>query len=326
MRGRRMKKKKEAGYRVPLFDRLFPPQRVTLKNGHTVDRPRSRTPLIVALILGLVWLSVKLTGFDLGIIARRGNQFLVILRQIFSPDVFNISQGTYSKFGLEPGSVTVLSVFDGRWWQALWHTMTNSFAPKVFGPLWDTLRMSVLGSFIGATLALPIAVAASTNINRNRTTVLILRFLLNIVRTLPTLVIAKIFALIFGLGTFAGTMSILVFTLGVICKMMYESIETIDMGAFEAMESFGATKFQGFWSASMKQILPTYLSYCLYALEMNVRAASILGYVGAGGLGLLIDERIGWRDYSGLGTVLLMLFILVVSIESLSEFLRKRLS
>ena len=123
MRGRRMKKKKEAGYRVPLFDRLFPPQRVTLKNGHTVDRPRSRTPLIVALILGLVWLSVKLTGFDLGIIARRGNQFLVILRQIFSPDVFNISQGTYSKFGLEPGSVTVLSVFDGRWWQALFPGM-----------------------------------------------------------------------------------------------------------------------------------------------------------------------------------------------------------
>ena len=76
----------------------------------------------------------------------------------------------------------------------------------------------------------------------------------------------------------------------------------------------------------MKQILPTYLSYSLYALEMNVRAASILGYVGAGGLGLLIDERIGWRDYNGLGTVLLMLFILVVSIESLSQYLRKKLS
>ena len=186
--------------------------------------------------------------------------------------------------------------------------------------------MSILGSFIGATLALPLAVAASTNINRNKATVSIIRLLLNILRTLPTLVIAKIFALIFGLGTFAGTLAILVFTLGVICKMMYESIETIDMGAFEAMESFGATKFQGFWSASMKQILPTYLSYSLYALEMNVRAASILGYVGAGGLGLLIDERIGWRDYNGLGTVLLMLFILVVSIESLSRFLRKKLS
>lgn len=321
-----MKKKTETGYRVPLFDRVFKPQTIRLANGHSVQRPRSRMPLILGLMIAAVWLSIILTGFDLGIIARRGNQFLVILRQIFSPDVFAVKAATFTQFGLEPESVNILSIFDGRWWQALWHTMSHSFAPKVFSPLWDTLRMSILGSFIGATLALPIAVAASTNINRNKATVSILRLLLNILRTLPTLVVAKIFALIFGLGTFAGTMAILVFTLGVICKMMYESIETIDMGAFEAMESFGATKFQGFWSASMKQILPTYLSYCLYALEMNVRAASILGYVGAGGLGLLIDERIGWRDYSGLGTVLLMLFILVVSIESLSQFLRKKLS
>ena len=321
-----MKKKAAAGYRIPLFDRVFKPKTIRLSNGHSVQRPRSRMPLIAVLLVAMVWLSIKLTGFDLGIIARRGHQFVVILSQIFSPDIFNIQESTFTKFGMDPGAVSLLSVFDGRWWQALWHTMTGSFAPKVFSPLWDTLRMSILGSFIGATLALPLAVAASTNINRNKATVSVIRLLLNILRTLPTLVVAKIFALIFGLGTFAGTLAILVFTLGVICKMMYESIETIDMGAFEAMESFGATKLQGFWSASMKQRLPTYLSYSLYALEMNVRAASILGYVGAGGLGLLIDERIGWRDYNGLGTVLLMLFILVVSIESLSQYLRKKLS
>ena len=317
-----MKKKAATEYRVPLFDRIFRPKTIRLSNGHTVQRPRSRMPLILTILAAAIWLSVKLTGFDLGIIARRGHQFVVILSQIFSPDIFNIQEATFTKFGMEPAAVNLLSVFDGRWW----HTMSNSFAPKVFSPLWDTLRMSILGSFIGATLALPVAVAASTNINRNKVSVSVIRLLLNILRTLPTLVVAKIFALIFGLGTFAGTLAILVFTLGVICKMMYESIETIDMGAFEAMESFGATKLQGFWSASMKQILPTYLSYSLYALEMNVRAASILGYVGAGGLGLLIDERIGWRDYNGLGTVLLMLFILVVSIESLSRYLRKKLS
>ena len=321
-----MKRKTALSAHPALFDRIFKPRNIVLANGHSVACPRSRMPLIVMAVAAAIWFSIQLTGFDLGIIARRGHQFQVILSQVFSPDLFLVKAETLTRFGVEPESVSLLSVFDGRWWQALWYTMQNSFAPKVFGPLWDTLRMSILGSFIGATLALPIAVAASTNINRNRASVTTLRLLLNIIRTLPTLVIAKIFALIFGLGTFAGTLAILVFTLGVICKMMYESIETIDMGAFEAMESFGATKFQGFWSASMKQILPTYLSYCLYALEMNVRAASILGYVGAGGLGLLIDERIGWRDYNGLGTVLLMLFILVVSIESLSQYLRKKLS
>ena len=291
-----------------------------------MERPRSRTPLIVGILAVVIWLSILLTGFDLSIIARRGNQFFVILKRIFSPDIFSIKASTFESCGLDPEKVSILSVFSGGWWTALWHTVTHSFAPTVIGPMLDTVRMSVLGSFIGATLALPLAVVCSTNINKNRVTVWILRLMLNIIRTLPTLVIAKIFALIFGLGTFAGTMAILVFTFGVISKMMYESIETIDMGAFEAMESCGANKFQAFWSACMKQILPTYLSYCLYALEMNIRAASILGYVGAGGLGILIDERIGWRDYESLGTLLLMLFLLVITIESISEYLRKKLS
>ena len=69
-----------------------------------------------------------------------------------------------------------------------------------------------------------------------------------------------------------------------------------------------------------------HLSYCLYSLEMNIRAAAILGYVGAGGLGLLINERIGWRDYHGLGMVLLALFVVVFAIEKTSQYLRKKLS
>ena len=283
-----MAKKKEAAYRVPLFDRIFKPEIITLKNGSTVARPRSRTPLIAAILIAVVWASIQLTGFDIGIIIRRGHQFTYILARIFHPN--------FSYFG------------------------------KVVGPLLDTIKMSILGSVLGATLALPFAVVASTNINKSALAVSLCRFLLNIIRTLPTLVIAKFAALIFGLGTFAGTVAITVFTFGVVSKMLYESIETVNMGAFEALESAGANKFQAFWSAVMPQILPTYLSHCLYSFEMNVRAASILGYVGAGGLGILIDERIGWRDYNGLGSVLLTLFIAVFIIENISQFLRSKLS
>lgn len=283
-----MKKSGQAEYRAPLFDRIFKPRTMTLPNGHTVQRPRSRQPLIWLLLIAAVAASVELTGFDLGIIVRRGHQFTVILEKIFHPD--------FSYFG------------------------------KVVGPLLDTIKMSLLGSALGATLALPFAVLASTNVNRSGVAIAVLRFLLNIVRTLPTLVIAKFAALLFGLGTFAGTVAITVFTFGVVSKMMYESIETIDMGAFEALESAGANKFQAFWTACFPQILPTYLSDCLYSLEMNIRAAAILGYVGAGGLGLLIDERIGWRDYNGLGMVLLALFVVVLIIENTSQYLRKKLS
>ena len=283
-----MAKKKEAGYQVPLFDRIFKPEIITLPNGHQVARPRSRTPLIASVLIAVVWASILLTGFDIGIIIRRGHQFVYILARIFQPN--------FEYFG------------------------------KVVGPLMDTIKMSILGSVLGATLALPFAVVASTNINKSAWTVSLCRFLLNIIRTLPTLVIAKFAALIFGLGTFAGTVAITVFTFGVVSKMMYEAIETIDMGAFEAMESAGADKFQAFRTACFPQILPTYLSYCLYSLEMNIRAAAILGYVGAGGLGLLINERIGWRDYHGLGMVLLALFVVVFIIENTSQYLRRKLS
>ena len=133
----------------------------------------------------------------------------------------------------------------------------------------------------------------------------------------------------FGAGvihTFSGTIAIAIFTFGIVAKMLFESIETIDMGPFEAMEALGANKFQAFWSACVPQILPVYLSHSLYCFEMNVRASAILGYVGAGGLGITINERIGWRDYNSLGTVLLSLFVVVVIIDFFSEYLRKKLS
>ncbi len=270
-----------------LFDRIFKPKTMTVGE-HSVQKPRSRTWLILAVMVAAVWGSVEITGFDIGIIVRRGYQFTVILKKIFNPE---------------------------------W-----SYFSKVWPPLLDTIKMSVMGSVIGSTLALPFAVMASANINHNGYVVALLRVVLNIVRTLPTLVIASICALIFRLGTFAGTVAITVFTFGIVTKMLYESIETIDMGAFEAMEALGATRFQAFWSACFPQILPTYLSHSLYSFEINIRAASILGYVGAGGLGILINERIGWRDYEGLGMVLITLFVAVLIIDNTSQYLRRKLS
>jgi len=271
----------------PLFDRVFPPKMMAV-GAHTVAKPRSRAWLIWLVTIAAVWGSLVLTEFDIGIIVRRGYQFTVILEKIFRPD--------WSYFG------------------------------KVIPPLLDTIKMSVMGSAIGSAISLPFAVMASANINKSGAAVAALRVVLNVVRTLPTLVIASICALIFGLGTFAGTVAITVFTFGIVAKMLYESVETIDMGAFEAMEALGASKFQAFWSAVFPQILPTYLSHCLYSFEINIRAASILGYVGAGGLGILINERIGWRDYEGLGTVLIALFVVVLIIENTSQALRRRLS
>ena len=270
------------------FDKIFKPQIITLPNGHATMRRRSRVPLILLLLLVAIYLSLRMTGFDLKLIITRFDKLLDLFVKLFHP----------------------------KW----------DFFSKVVGPLVDTIKMSILGTVIGCLLALPIAVLASTNICKSTAIVSVLRFILALIRTLPTLVIALVCALVFGLGTFAGTLAISIFTFGIVAKMLYESIETIDMGPFEAMEALGANKFQAFWSACVPQILPVYLSHSLYCFEMNVRASAILGYVGAGGLGITINERIGWRDYNGLGMVLLSLFVVVVAIEFFSEYLRKKLS
>lgn len=274
--------------KVKLFDRIFKPQVIFIANGHTAVRPRSRMPLILIVLAIVVAWALYMTQFSLTTVFSRVNELFYILSRIFQP----------------------------KW----------SFFGKVISPLIDTIKMSIMGTFIGCALALPFAVLASSNIVHNRVVISAVRFVLALIRTVPTLIIALVCALIFSLGTFAGTIAIAIFTFGVVAKMLYESIETIDMGPFEAMEALGADKFRAFWSACIPQILPVYLSHCLYCFEMNVRASAILGYVGAGGLGITINERIGWRDYNGLGMVLLTLFVVVFAIEFFSEYLRKKLS
>ena len=275
-------------YKETFFDKIFKPEIITLANGHTVRRRKSRTPFIVAgLVLAIVW-ALYMTEFDPMEIINRFSKMLDLMKKLFKPN-----------------------------WE---------FFPKVVSPLLDTIKMSVLGTVVGCAIALPVAILASSNINPSVPVVSFFRFVLALIRTLPTLVIALVCALIFSLGTFSGTVAIAIFTFGIVAKMLYESIETIDMGPFEAMEALGANKFQAFWSACVPQILPVYLSHSLYCFEMNVRASAILGYVGAGGLGITINERIGWRDYESLGMVLLTLFVVVACIEFFSAYLRKKLS
>ena len=272
---------------MKLYDRILPPRVLELPNGKQILKYRSRAPLWALAVALLTALSVKVTGFDMGILAARIREFFVILGEMLPPDWGYLSQ--------------------------------------VWQPLFDTIKMSLLGSAIGSLLVVPFAMLASTNIIRSRLVVSAVRLLLSIVRTLPTLVTALIATYIFGLGTLAGTTAIAIFTFAYIGKILYEEIETVDMGAFEAMEAMGATKARAFVSSIVPQVLPSYLSNCLFCFEGNVRYASILGYVGAGGLGLILNEKIGWREYSSVGMILAVLFVTVFIIETISRAARRRL-
>lgn len=266
---------------------IFKPEKIVLNDGQEIQPPKSIVPyIIIGLVLAVV-ISASVTGFSFSTIMERGNQFFVILKGMIPPDF--------------------------------------SYTESVLSPLIDTIKMSVLGSMIGCFIAIPFAILSSVNINKSKLVLNLVRLILSIIRTLPTLIIALIATYIFGLGTFAGTVAITIFTFGLVVKMLYEKIETVDMGPFEAMEAVGATKLKAFIAAIIPQILPSYLSICLYTFEINVRYAAILGYVGAGGIGLILNEKIGWREYDKLGMILVMLFITVVIIENVSKYIRERL-
>lgn len=271
-----------------LYDRIFKPKVTVLQNGHSVAKKASRTPVYLLLILAVTLLTIQITQFDLGILLRRGGQLLAVLQKIFTPDF--------------------------------------KFAKHVWTPLLNTIQMSIVGTFIGCVLALPFSLLCASNITTSKPVLYVARLVLSILRTLPTLVLALIATLIFNLGTFAGTIAIAVFNLGMVGKMLYEHIETIDMGAYEAMEALGATKTRAFISAIMPQILPNYLSISLYGVETTVRNAAVLGYVGAGGIGLILNERLSLREYHQVGMILLMLMCAVVVIEAISRVCRKKLS
>ena len=273
--------------KLPLFDRIFKPEHIVLENGHAIDRPKSRMPLILLVLAIALVISAKTTGFDVAILARRANQLVVILGKIFRPHL--------------------------------------SFFPKVIPPLIGTIKMSIVGTVVGCVVSLPFAIFASSNINRNKPVLFIVRIIVSVVRSLPVVVYAYLFVFIFGMGTFAGSLAIGVFTFGIVTKMLYENIETIDMGPFEAMQSFGATTLQSFWAACVPQILPQYLDNCLYCFELNVRQSSILGYVGAGGLGILITERISLRAYEDAGMIFLTIFAVVWTIDLMNDYIRSRI-
>lgn len=271
-----------------LYDKIFPPKKLELSNGKVVEEKFTRAPLILLILLIASVISIKITGFDLTILVTRMKHFFAILMDMFPPN--------------------------------------TAYLSKIWQPLWDTIKMSLLGSFIGSVLAIPFAVLASSNIVPNRLVVQIDRLFLSLVRTLPTLVSALIATYIFGLGTMAGMVAIAVFTFAYVGKQLFEQIETVDMGPFEAMEAMGANKVSAFFSAVLPQVLPAYLSVCLFCFEGNVRYASILGYVGAGGLGLILNEKIGWREYDSVGMILIVLFGAVLVIEAISHTIRKHLT
>lgn len=191
-------------------------------------------------------------------------------------------------------------------------------------PMLETIRMALIGTLFGAILSLPISLLSATNVFSKWVTTPA-RFVLNIIRAIPELLLAALFVAIFGIGMIPGIFAITLFSMGIISKLAYEAIETIDPGPLEAMTAVGSKKLVWIRFAVIPQVLASFMSYVLYTFEINVRAAAILGMVGAGGIGLYYDKVMGFLEYDKLSSIVLFTLIVVIIIDWVSTKLRERL-
>ncbi|GAC1458112.1 MAG: phosphonate ABC transporter, permease protein PhnE [Candidatus Limnocylindrales bacterium] len=193
----------------------------------------------------------------------------------------------------------------------------------------ETIEIAVLGTLIGALLAIPVSFFAARNLMRRTvpTTGLyyLVRAVLSVIRTVPTLLWGLLFLVAAGPGPFAGVLAISAFTVGILAKLYSEAIESIDWGQIEAVTAAGGSPLHIIRFGVLPQVFPFFVAHTLYGFEINTHSAFVLGFIGAGGMGFIILEFIQQFMYRATGTALIVTAIMTLSIDYSSAWLRARI-
>lgn len=193
-----------------------------------------------------------------------------------------------------------------------------------------TLFMALIATSLAALVAVPISFLAAANLMRRgrllRMIYYVTRLLLNVTRTFEPLVLATIFGLWVGFGPFAGVLALTVFTIGSLGKMFSEAVESIDPGPIEAVAATGANAVEQVVYAVIPQIVPDFTSFTVYHWDINVRISTIIGFVGGGGIGHLLNQRLQSFSYHQAGTALWAIVLVVWLLDFLSAEIRKRVT
>lgn len=199
------------------------------------------------------------------------------------------------------------------------------FLVAVARATWTTFQIATLGSLLAALMALPLALLVARNLRAPRPLARAAQVVLDVSRAVHTLVFGLILVGIVGLGPMAGVLAIALHSMGTCGKLFAESIESLDGAAIEAVRATGAGEAQVFFHGVWPAVLPQFVGHHLYVWEFNIRDSTILGLIGAGGLGLLISEAVSLFQWSRLSTLLIVVVALVVAFDALSRRLRERL-
>jgi len=191
--------------------------------------------------------------------------------------------------------------------------------------LLSTINMAIFSTGVGAVFAVFLSLFSSQNLIKNRSVVSFTRRFMDLCRSFPELVIAMIFLYLMGKSLLPAVIAIVIHTSGALGKLFSEAIENIDQKPIEGLESVGASWWIRVRFGIMPQVLPLFFSYSLLRLEINVRASTILGFVGAGGIGEALSTVIQWRYGDEILAIMTLLVLTIVALDYLSSFFRNQL-
>jgi phosphonate transport system permease protein len=300
------------------------PEGVVLEDAPPEPKRSARFYVLVAVALVILAWSFQGAKVRPGELIEGIPQIFVTLSRMLPPDFSKI---TDSKHYFFPENMTRAELLlplpleepakeaRQRWWN-------NTFPQTVAGATLETVQMALAGTSLALVIAFPIGFLAARNTTPHPILYYGVRGTLNFVRTIPDLALGLLFVAAVGLGAFAGTLALAIHTATVLGKLVSESVENIDEGVVEAIRATGAGYAQIVSFAVLPQVLPDLISFTLYRLETNVRAASVLGLIGAGGIGYLMNTSFRTFQYQEAAAIVLVLIALVMMVDYLSSRLR----
>ena len=195
---------------------------------------------------------------------------------------------------------------------------------KFSGLMWDSIAMAWVGTLLAAIFAVPLSFLAAENLV-GRPIAWVTRQVFNILRAVPEVILALLFIPIFGLSPMAGVLAIGVGSIGSLGKLFYEIIENIQREPIEAADAVGASAVQRLRWGVIPQVAPELTSFLLYRFEINIRASSVLGIVGAGGIGGALADAIRFKEYGPAGLLLIVVIVGTIAVDTVSGAIRKRI-
>ena len=190
--------------------------------------------------------------------------------------------------------------------------------------MWETVQIALWGTFLAVLLGIPLGLAAARNI-APAWIVTPVRWVMNLLRSVPDLVIGLLFVTAVGLGPLAGVLAITLNTAGVLAKLFSEAVESIDKGPVEGVRATGAGKLHEIVWGVLPQVAPLWTSFALYRFDSNSRSATVLGLIGAGGIGQVLFDSMNAFDFRAVSAIVIVVVVAVTLIDTLSQVMRRRL-